>query len=107
GPIRSWHNVWLSQKFYIYQNMDNLRFLSGACALTLALFTACSNPQQKQENDTNNTMDVHSFARPSEAVVRHLDLNISVNFGNRIISGTAVWEIDAAKNAKEIIFDTQ
>lgn len=86
--------------------MDNLRFLRGACVITLALFTACS-PRQKEENITNIPMDVHSFARPSEAVVKHLDLNISVNFGNKIISGTAAWEIETSGDAKEIVFDTQ
>lgn len=87
--------------------MNNLNLLGGACIAALILFTAC-NPQNEQEKDENTTMDVHSFARPGTAVVKHLDLNIAVNFGNRIISGTAAWEIETpGKDAAEIIFDTQ
>jgi len=52
-------------------------------------------------------MDVHSFAQPDVAVVKHLDLAISVNFGNRIISGTAAWEIETNGAAGQIVFDTK
>src|SRR5690606_4957011 len=86
--------------------MNKLRFLQGVCVITWALFTAC-NPQQSQEHNPNSTMDVHSFAQPDVAVVKHLDLAISVNFGNRIISGTAAWEIETNGATGQIVFDTK
>lgn len=86
--------------------MDNFTFLSCS-VISLALFTACRQEPKRQETTSSSPMDVHSFARPSEAAVKHLDLNISVNFGNKIVSGTAAWDIETSGNATEIVFDTQ
>ena len=37
--------------------------------------------------------DPHSFSRPDEAVVRHLGLDLDVDFDNRALSGTATLTI--------------
>ncbi len=52
-------------------------------------------------------MDVHSFAQPSVAVVNHLELQVTVNFQKKIISGKASWSIQPSADAHEIIFDTR
>ena len=41
--------------------------------------------------------DVHSFARPDEAVVRHIALELEVDFERRVLRGTArvSFETDA------------
>ena len=51
--------------------------------------------------------DPHSFAHPDEAVVRHLDLDITVDFDRKIISGKATCEIENRKNVNRIILDTR
>lgn len=51
--------------------------------------------------------DVHSFADPSKAVVKHLDLDIKVDFDTRLISGKASWTIDNSSKGNEIIFDSR
>ncbi|MCJ8166308.1 M1 family metallopeptidase [Pontibacter sp. E15-1] len=51
--------------------------------------------------------DVHSFARPSEAVATHLDLNIDVDFGNKVLSGQAAYQIENKTGTEEIVFDTR
>jgi leukotriene-A4 hydrolase len=51
--------------------------------------------------------DVHSFARPDEAVVNDLDLDISVDFKTRTISGIASYKIENKANASVIILDTR
>jgi leukotriene-A4 hydrolase len=50
--------------------------------------------------------DPHSFARPDEAVVKHLDLDITVDFDKKIISGKATVDVEAKDNVKEVVLDT-
>ena len=50
--------------------------------------------------------DQHSFARPEEAKIIHLDWNAEVDFDTRTISGTATYDIQAAEGADRIVFDT-
>ena len=51
--------------------------------------------------------DPHSFSRPEEAVVKHLDLDITIDFDKKIVSGKATCEIENRKNVKQVIFDTR
>lgn len=78
----------------------------GLFACGLLIFTAACRPAGPPAAN-NYTMDEHSFARPGEAVATHLDLDIQVDFKQKIISGTASWEIGAAGEADEIVFDTK
>ena len=54
---------------------------------------------------TADARDVHSFARPLEARVHHIALDLDVNFDTRRIGGTATLDIDRLPDAKEIILD--
>ena len=38
--------------------------------------------------------DVHSFARPDEAAVRHLTLNLTVDFERKQLAGSATLQIE-------------
>lgn len=49
--------------------------------------------------------DVHSFSKPNDAVVKHLDLDIKVDFESQSISGKASWTIENTSKGNEIIFD--
>ena len=49
--------------------------------------------------------DVHSYAQPEIAKITHLDLDLSVDFPTRTISGTATYDIQTAPNAEEIVLD--
>ncbi len=51
--------------------------------------------------------DVHSYAKPDEAVVRHLDLDLTVDFETQIIAGRASLTIEAADDAKQLHLDTR
>ncbi len=51
--------------------------------------------------------DIHSFARPDEAVVRHLALDLDVDFDAKRLSGTATLEIETSGDARELVLDTQ
>ncbi|MFN3875629.1 MAG: aminopeptidase, partial [Flavobacteriales bacterium] len=51
-------------------------------------------------------MDPHSHARPQEARITHLSLDITVDMDRERISGTARYAIAAAPGAERILFDT-
>ena len=50
-------------------------------------------------------MDPHSAARPEEAVIDHLDLDITVDMEGHRISGTAAYDL-APGAGSEVVFDT-
>jgi leukotriene-A4 hydrolase len=50
--------------------------------------------------------DPHSFARPEEAVVRHLTLALDVDFARRRLSGSATLTIAKTADARELVVDT-
>lgn len=50
--------------------------------------------------------DYHSFSRPSEARVTHLQLDLTVDFETRTISGFATWQVEH-NQAKELVLDTR
>ena len=51
--------------------------------------------------------DLHSFAKPKEAVITHLSLSIEVDMDKQIISGVANYTIEKSANATLIWFDTK
>ena len=53
------------------------------------LVAACAAPVQKENNEMNSVNDIHSFAEPNEAVVKHLDWDAVVDFETKIITAKA------------------
>src|SRR4028118_16830 len=49
--------------------------------------------------------DIHSFARPDEAVVRHLQLELTVDFERERLTGSATLTIDRSAGARELVLD--
>jgi len=76
-------------------------FLLLSCALT-----SCSQNKQLAEA-SQHIADPHSFSKPSEALVKHLDLNLQVDFDKKLLSGKASWTISNLSGAGSIIFDTR
>ena len=74
--------------------------------LFLSIIACNSEPASTEQEDMTIISDPHSFSRPSEAVVKHLNLNIAVRFNLKQIIGTATYIFDAQDSAKQIIFDT-
>jgi len=56
---------------------------------------------------TADAVDVHSFAKPLEARVTHVDLDLNVDFAAKRLGGTATLDIDRKPDAKEIILDNR
>jgi aminopeptidase N len=71
----------------------------------ILLFSSCQNTK-KQAPLMSYIEEPHSFAKPNEAVITHLDLDIKVDFDTEIISGTASYLINN-NDASEIILDSK
>ena len=73
------------------------------------ILLACSQTEEQPTEIEINTapeiVDVHSFANPKLAVVKHLDLDVIVNFDSQTISGVANWSIQN-NGSDSIFFDT-
>ena len=54
---------------------------------------------------TPDAIDAHSFAKPLEARVTHVALDLDVDFDAKRIGGTATLDIDRRPDAKQIILD--
>ena len=50
--------------------------------------------------------DIHSFARPDEAVVKHLALDLHVDFDKQQLTGFATLQIQKTAAARELVLDT-
>lgn len=73
----------------------------------LILFS-CQQNKPVTTSDLNPVkLDAHSFSEPQKAVVKHLDLEIKVDFTTQILTGKASWQIDNINKSDEIIFDTR
>lgn len=88
-----------------------MRILYSTLAAVSLMFNACSSDQQSASQQTHsNDMvinDPHSFSKPAIARGTHLNWDAKVDFNTQTISGSATWTVEAAPDAKEIIFDTR
>ncbi len=68
---------------------------------------SCQSLQEETHNDIQAmSKDQHSFAKPQKVVIKHLDLNIEVDFEKKSISGNASYDIQN-NGSNEVVFDTR
>ena len=90
-----------------------MRFLiAAAAAIALSSCQAKEAPSPTTEAvavapilDAPDAVDIHSYARPLEARVTHLDLDLAVDFDAKRVGGTATLDIQAKPGAQEIVLD--
>lgn len=83
--------------------------LSALCLLTAPL-TACQSPKSSDTGPqaiVARTVDDHSYARPQEARVQHVDLDLTADFTKKILVGTATLTLVTEANAKQVILDVK
>lgn len=69
---------------------------------------SCAGRDSKIQNETDMEItDPHTFAKPAEAVITHLDWDASVDFDHKTITGEVRYKIRVDQDAKEIVFDTK
>ncbi|HEX8334353.1 MAG TPA: M1 family metallopeptidase [Segetibacter sp.] len=72
------------------------------------LVLACTQKQSTNETPQEGAkIDTHTNADPDKAVVKHLDLDIKVDFATQVITGKASWTIENRGQTDKIIFDTR
>ena len=94
-----------------------LRALAAALVLAGA---ACSpsadrKPDAEQSGErmvapvllSEDAKDDRTFARPAEARVTHVALDLTADFRGKRLGGTATLDLEAAPNAREIVLDTK
>jgi aminopeptidase N len=83
--------------------------LAAALPLAAAL-AACARPATVSTDSAPVqalVRDVHSYARPAEARVRHVALDLAADFAARRLRGSATLTVDRAPGAREIVLDTR
>jgi aminopeptidase N len=55
---------------------------------------------------TEDARDIHSYARPLEARVTHVALDLAVDFDEKRVGGTATLDIERKPQAREIVLDS-
>ena len=86
--------------------------------ITISLLTvaSCENSTTSTSSDNSSTKkeailnmkratDHHSYSKPAEAVVTHLDWNAVVDFESRTIAATATFDLETSENAEKVILD--
>jgi len=87
---------------------------------TLLIFTACSEQNSSDKNlgersERNKQLiaqmklarDPHTFSKPNDARVKHLNWDANVDFATKIISAIATYDIENISGGSQIIFDTK
>ena len=76
----------------------------------LSGLTGCT-PQEPQDSTpqamVERTIDDHSYARPQEARVKNVDLDLTADFTAKVLKGTATLTLVTEANAKQVILDTK
>lgn len=74
------------------------------CA-AIFLFSCADSSTDKEIEKTMKVVDHHTYAKPEEAVITHLDWDASVDFELETITGTATYSLTKNSHANEIILD--
>ncbi|WP_046755504.1 M1 family metallopeptidase [Kordia jejudonensis] len=77
-----------------------------ALFLLICLLSSCEQPEKETKEMPTYATDTHSYAKPNEAVAKHLQLDIDVNFDKKIITGTATYTIENYAGTA-IVFDVK
>ena len=90
----------------------------STCTLMIGLLviSSCNTNSDKSTEDKSDARsqailnmkratDYHSYSKPEEAVVTHLEWDAKVDFETRTINATANYAIKTSEDAKRILFD--
>lgn len=80
---------------------------AGISIVCLSLSMGCGNADKNKDMEKKTVLDPHSYSKPAEALITHLDLDLNVNFEKRKLSGTATYDIQRSAEAKELVLDSR
>lgn len=88
-----------------------LACVMASLMLSMGLMMTGCTPKDNEVNAplamVEKTVDDHSYARPQEARVSHVDLDLTADFNQKILKGTATLTLVTEANAKQVILDTR
>jgi aminopeptidase N len=82
------------------------RTLLGS-ALAAPLLAACATTGSRPDPMARLPYDTRSYARPDEARVRHVSLDLTADFERKVFFGKAILDIVARPGAREIVLDSK
>ena len=89
------------------------RFVSAVLAVVSTISAiSCGGDRPAAETDRPVTTspqerDIHSYARPHEARVTHVALDLTADFDARVLSGTASLRLQRNGSATQVVLDTK
>lgn len=88
-----------------------LKIMRSYSLLLLTMFISCTMKEKEKEESLNETEihvhDPHSYSRPEEARIKHLSLDLKVDFNRKILEGKARIHFDRYNGSGRIILDTR
>ena len=69
----------------------------------LLTMVACSTHSARSEKN----IDLHSNANYADVIVKHINLDLTVDFDNKLLSGSAALEIENKTGTNKLILDTR
>ena len=79
----------------------------AACGSDRPPSGAAASPEAAAFSAADLPQDVHSYARPAEARVTHVALELDADFETQTLAGTATLTIDRAEGATEVVLDAR
>jgi aminopeptidase N len=76
-----------------------------ALVLPLALLLSAASPAAAPILDSPDAVDAHSHARPHEARVTHVALDLKADFAAKRMDGSATLDVEAAPGVESIVLD--
>ncbi len=107
------HIIFGTKKIQMQKTINNKYIL---ILIALAGLTTCKDRNNAQNNDSNSmnnteknilAKDVHSFAQPNDVRVKHMHLDLSVDFDKHILSGYVLLDIENLTGADKLYLDTR
>lgn len=79
----------------------------GISFVGFGLLLSCGNMNKKMDMEKKRVIDPHSYAKPAEARITHLNLDIRVDFEKKKIAGCAAYAIEKSDSATELVLDSR
>src|SRR5215510_8570765 len=80
---------------------------AAACGSSATLEKANAAANTAVPAPAVTTRDIHSYARPDEARVTDVALDLRADFASRTLSGQAALTLKRAPDAREVVLDTK
>jgi leukotriene-A4 hydrolase len=107
--LRVFETSWLP--FELVMTMAVRCSAFGGALLAIALSAACSSQPAERTVDAPAVLadaaDIHSFARPAEARVTHVALDLNADMQAHELRGTATLTLQRRPGATELVLDTR